>query len=48
MGDGAAKNEPARLNPGDLVDLGAGKRLDKLVNGAPNVVISRNMTPGLG
>ncbi len=35
MGDRAAENETARLDAGDLVDLGARKRLDKFVDRAP-------------
>src|SRR5271166_2262866 len=32
MGDGAPQDEPARLDAGDLVDLGAGPGLDELVD----------------
>ena len=35
MGDGAAKDKTARLDPGDLVDLRAGPGLDQLVHRAP-------------
>ena len=34
MGDGAAEDEAARLDAGDLVDLAAGPRLHQFVDGA--------------
>ena len=55
MRDGAAENEAARLDAGDLVDLAAGPGLHQFVDGAaerPRVAEQRgdvaNMMPGLG
>ena len=56
MGDGAAEDEAARLDAGDMVDAGAGERAARSpstaarrpAGSAISVVMSRNRMPGLG